>query len=168
MTDQWQDSADQKAEIVKVEGVPVPADKPDEAQEFSRRQLFEAFKEFTKSAFGRSVELGKAYVEAKVAQEENQAEKTAKEAAELAAKADKTLAERDIAAQQAAHELTRNLKDICELPEHAQVLAIAKLAQENPDLLKQVEKIRRKLEKLHLTRGTTIQQLPAREPADGR
>jgi hypothetical protein len=97
--------------------------------------------------------LSKTFIEAEVANKQNQAAKTAAEAAELSARAD---ANRNQAAKIFNEQIDSIFKDDL-LPESAKLLKLAKLLESNPDLAAQLEKVAELIESLQLLHGTSVE-----------
>lgn len=175
MNEQYQDPAEKKPRICKVAGVP----ERDEEGRLTRRELF-AWEQFCRlfgEKFKKTVELGEAYAEAKVAQEANAARKTAEEAAEIAArkrqinaetqiKKDKSALEAEKARQETVKTVIEDVDRILHLLPEGQGIAMAKLLMENPDIQDQLDKIVAAIEKLHQLKSLTLTPLLAEEPVE--
>lgn len=155
-TNSEQEEANEGNGIVRIEGVP----KSDEEGKISRRELL-SFKAIC-DLLGRKLEeggqLGECYLRAKVAQEENAAKKTAEEAAEIAARRDEISANADVKRQESVSKFVDNIKSIADLPLPQQILGLAKLMEENPEVELQLQKIDSLLKVLRLTRGLVLEE----------
>jgi len=100
----------------------------------------------------RGRNLGVAYTNAKFAREENEAQKLVAEAAEIAART-------DIMRQQEAREFNALVNDIFAdngLPWTAKKLKFSKLIENNPEIIKQMEKVNYLIEKLAMEKELNI------------
>lgn len=155
MTSEWQDSADQDQGVVRVEGIP----KGNEEGKITRRELLD-FKAICRLLGGKlkeSGQLGEEYLRAKVAQETNAARRTAEEAAEIASRREENEASADAKRQEATSQFIDNLKSMSELPASQQVLALAKLLEQNPDIEQQLDRIESIVQRLQMTRGLLVE-----------
>ena len=137
--------------VTRVDGTP-------RDPQISRRELlsFNAIAQIIGKKVTEGAELGEEYLRAKVAQESNSAEKIAAEAAEIASKQDLNEANADVAKQEALGKFISNLKQMGDLNPVQQTLALAKMIEDEPGLIEQIEKIESLLHSLRVVHGTTV------------
>jgi len=136
-----------EATIVKVEG------RPKSLQRLAEQTLWGRFKAFVFPWLRRSKDLGEAYAEAKIAREENEARKIAEQAAEIAAR-------KDVTRQKEVQTFNAIIDDIFAydtLPPGAKALKLAKLMEKNPQVAKQLEKVKDIIENLALKKGLNLE-----------
>jgi len=146
-----QEIGDKTGAIVRFEVRPKKFVCPNELSRWQR------FKRFVFPWLRKGKDFGQEYARARFAKEQNEAEKLAREASEIAARTD---TER----QRTVREFSKNVDAIFAddgLPEEAKMLKLAKLMGENPELEAQVETVRHLLDRLHDERGVSIQVLDA-------
>lgn len=152
----------QSPAIVKLEGMPNNSGghEPSRWQKFlSLIWPFTSFGgKWAKYGYG----LSKTYVEAEVENKQNEAAKTAAEAAEISARAD---ANRNQAAKLFGEQVDNIFKDVT-LPETAKLLKLAKLMESNPELVEQIDKVTKLIESLRLLHGASVEiQTALKSPA---
>jgi hypothetical protein len=152
MSDNFDDEA--ALALSRVDGTPREGD-----EITSRRGMFFGAVASILSKVVEGVGLGEEYVRAKVAQESNAAAKTAAEAAELASKRELNEAHADIARQDALKGFIENLQMMKGLNPPQQVMALAKMMQQEPGLFEQIDKIDDLINMLHVKHGTRIEFL---------
>ena len=115
--------------------------------ERSRKQTrWQRFKAALFPYLRRSKELAYAYTEAQIEKERNEARKIAEEAAEIAA-------QNDLIRQKSAKEFGAVINDIFaddSLPPSAKTFKLAKLIEANPEIVVQLERAEKVVEKLSL------------------
>jgi hypothetical protein len=154
MNDRLQKSDNDDNSIIRYDGIPTEPFRPHEPTRWQR--FLTAIWPFARQGgewakYGG--ELGKAYLDAEIANRTNTASRTAAEAAETAARAD---FQRQDAVRVFNDQIDSIFKDN-NLPHGAKILKLAKLMEANPDLAQQVEKITDIVDKLALRRGARIE-----------
>lgn len=157
------DPSEEKTEIAKFQATP----KVPEEGVFDRRQFltWEGFGKW----FRKKCELADSLVEQTATAHAdlitNKAAKVGEEAGEAAARKDELVAKTDIAKQHSVREFINSVREIGDLPEGQQPLAILKLMQENPGLEDQIERVQDVMNRLSMMHGTHLVALPKQEPA---
>jgi hypothetical protein len=119
--------------------------------------LFQRFWNWLFPRLERGADLAEAYGAAEVAGRAAEVRRTAENAAEIAAKRDLSLAKAGVSRQQEVQEFIKNIEAIEGLQSPAgQTLAFAKLIENNPDVIAQVEVVETLVEKLALSRGLML------------
>ena len=140
--------------IVRYEGRPNEPDRP--AEKTRMRRLLELLH----LASRKTTEVGEAYANAEVTKRENEAVKTAAQAAEIAARGDLT---RTVEVQLVNEEIRRIFSNE-DVPVEAVKMQLKVLAARHPEIKKQCEQIDEIVERLRLTRNTQL-QIVEDEPA---
>jgi len=136
-----------KNAIVKVQASP---DAPPEGCSAEEVSLWRRFVRWFFPRLEKGVNLGEAYLTGgKALQEENEAERRLQEASELAAKV-------EVHRQEAVGKFIENIKEISKLPKAHQMVAFAKLLEQNPQAMKQLRDIEDLLDKLLIQGGLMI------------
>lgn len=132
--------------LVKIEG------RPNSPERTKERTRWQRFKFWLFPHLKKSRELAEAYAEAKVEKEKSEARKTTEEAAEIAAR-------KDITRQKEVREFNIIIDDIFKddtLPPGAKALKLAKLIEKNPQVAKQLQRVKDIIENLALKKGFNI------------
>ena len=140
--------------IGDVAGVPRNRDAKDEDKKWKR------FKSFFRRKAKKGVKLGEAYAAAEVSKKQSDARKNLEEAAKLAAEKDKIKTEENLQKQKVVQEFNKAVDDIYAddgLPESAKKLKLAKLMENNPEIIKQIDKINTIVDKLSYTKGMVFE-----------
>ncbi len=131
--------------IVKAEGRPRSPHQPNERTRLKR------FKDWLHPHLKKSEKLTEAYAEAKVTKETNEANRIAQEAAKIAAQTDLENAKKDIVKQKEVEQFSANIDDIYKddgLPLQAKQMKMAKLLENNPGIIQQLNRVTEVMEKL--------------------
>lgn len=137
--------------ILRVDGT------PREGEDITNRRgmLFNAVAKLVGKVV-QGAELGEEFVRAKVAQETNTAAKIAADAAELASRRELNEANANVARQSALEKYINNLERMKNLPPAQQAMALAKLMEQEPELVAQLERIEHVANKLRNINGAII------------
>jgi hypothetical protein len=122
--------------------------------------LFGRFWQWLFPRIERGATLAEAFGDAEVAQRDASARRTAEEAAEIAAKKEIAAAQAGIQRQVEVTQFIANVECIEKLNSSAgRALAFAKLIEQNPGIMGQVEVIEQLVTQLNLQRGLMITQI---------
>lgn len=160
---EWQDSTEKDEAIVKFEATP----KGDDEGKLTRRETLSfstLIGRLLAKKLREAAELGEEYARAKVAQEKNTAVKIAEDAAESASRREESEAKAKLLDEQAVGQLIKNLKNTEELTPENQALAMAKILDENPEIIAQLGVVLEMRNTLRAMHGLDV-EIPQPAPA---
>lgn len=144
--------------IVRVRATPQVDEQRGLAKDTASR--WDGFKSWLGPVLKVGESLAKRFARARVSKENNQAKRIAAEACEIAARTELLQAQVRIAKQDELSKNIDNLDAMSKLPPAQQVFAMAKMIEQDPAILEQVEKVQSLLGELSLVKGLSISPLP--------